>query len=92
VDADYAVGVAEALKGTFNGIVVLAATGGGSVALIASVAKEHQGKVQAGKIIQTIAPIVGGKGGGKPDFARGGGKDVAKVDAALAEARKMIGA
>ncbi|MFZ2280257.1 MAG: alanine--tRNA ligase [Prosthecobacter sp.] len=92
VDADYAVGVAEALKGTFNGIVVLAATGGGSVALIASVAKEHQGKVQAGKIIQSIAPIVGGKGGGKPDFARGGGKDVAKVDAALTEARKLIGA
>ncbi|WP_395753167.1 alanine--tRNA ligase [Prosthecobacter sp.] len=92
VDADYAVGVAEALKATFNGIVVLAATGGGSVALIASVAKEHQAKVQAGKIIQTIAPIVGGKGGGKPDFARGGGKDVAKVDAALAEARKLIGA
>ncbi|MDI1312781.1 alanine--tRNA ligase [Prosthecobacter sp.] len=92
VDADYAVGVAEALKGTFNGIVVLAATGGGSVALIASVAKEHQAKVQAGKIIQTIAPIVGGKGGGKPDFARGGGKDVNKVDAALAEARKLIGA
>ena len=92
VDADYAVGVAEALKGTFPGIVVLAATGGGSVALIASVAKEHQGKVQAGKIIQTIASIVGGKGGGKPDFARGGGKDITKVDAALAEARKLIGA
>ncbi|MBX7209718.1 MAG: alanine--tRNA ligase [Verrucomicrobiaceae bacterium] len=91
VDADYAVAVSDALKSTFNGIVVLATTGGGSVALIASVAKDHQAKVQAGKIIQTIAPIVGGKGGGKPDFARGGGKDVSKVDAALAEARKLVG-
>ena len=79
------------LKGNFNGIVILATTGGGNVALIASVAKDHQAKIQAGKIIQTIAPIVGGKGGGKPDFARGGGKDVSKVDAALAEARKMVG-
>ncbi len=90
VDADYAVAVSDALKGSFNGIVVLATTGGGNVALIVSVAKDHQAKVQAGKIIQTIAPVVGGKGGGKPDFARGGGKDVSKVDAALAEARKML--
>lgn len=91
VDGDYAMAVADALKGLFNGIVVLGATGGGSVALIATVAKEHQSKIQAGKIIQTIAPIVGGKGGGKPDFARGGGKDASKVDAALAEARKLVG-
>ncbi len=90
VDADYAMAVSDALKGVFNGIVVLAATGGGSVALIATVAKDHQARMQAGKIIQTIAPIVGGKGGGKPDFARGGGKEVNKVDEALAEARKLI--
>ena len=91
VDADYAVAVNDALKGQFPGVIVLAATGGGSVALIANVGKEHQSRVQAGKIIQTIAPIVGGKGGGKPDFARGGGKDVSQVDAALAEARKLVG-
>lgn len=91
VDADYAVAVNDALKGQFPGVIVLAATAGGSVALIANVGKDLQGKVQAGKIIQTIAPIVGGKGGGKPDFARGGGKDVSKVDAALAEARKLVG-
>jgi alanyl-tRNA synthetase len=90
VDGDYAMAVSDALKGVFNGIVVLAATGGGSVALIATVAKDHQARVQAGKIIQTIAPIVGGKGGGKPDFARGGGKEVNKADEALAEARKLI--
>ncbi len=91
VDADYAMALNDALKSQFPGIIVLAATGNGSVALFANVGKEHQSKVQAGKIIQTIAPIVGGKGGGKPDFARGGGKDVSKVDAALAEARKLIG-
>jgi len=91
VDADYAMALNDALKSQFNGIVVLAATGGGNVTLMANVGKEHQAKVQAGKIIQTIAPLVGGKGGGKPDFARGGGKDVSKVDAALAEARKLVG-
>ncbi len=91
VDADYAMALNDALKGQFNGVIVLAATGGGSVTLMANVSKDHQSKVQAGKIIQTIAPIVGGKGGGKPDFARGGGKDVSKVDAALAEARKLVG-
>ena len=91
VDADYAMAVNDALKSQFTDIIVLAATGGGNVTLMANVGKDHQSKVQAGKIIQTIAPIVGGKGGGKPDFARGGGKDVSKVDAALAEARKLIG-
>jgi alanyl-tRNA synthetase len=90
VDADYAMAVNDALKVQFGGIIVLAATGGGNVTLMANVGKDHQSKVQAGKIIQTIAPIVGGKGGGKPDFARGGGKDVSKVDAALAEARKLV--
>jgi len=89
VDADYAMAVNDALKGQFDGVIILAATGGGNVTLMANVGKDHQAKVQAGKIIQTIAPIVGGKGGGKPDFARGGGKDVSKVDAALAEARKL---
>ncbi len=89
VDADYAMALNDALKGQFSGIIVLAATGGGNVTLMANVGKEHQAKVQAGKIIQAIAPIVGGKGGGKPDFARGGGKDVSKVEAALAEARKL---
>ena len=91
VDGDYAMAVNDALKGVFNGIIVLASTGNGNVTLMATVSKEHQAKVQAGKIIQAIAPIVGGKGGGKPDFARGGGKDVSKVDAALAEARKLVG-
>jgi alanyl-tRNA synthetase len=91
VDADYAMALNDALKGIFNGVIVLAATGGGNVTLMANVGKEHQARVQAGKIIQAIAPLVGGKGGGKPDFARGGGKDVGQVEAALAEVRRLVG-
>ena len=92
VDGDYAMAVSDALKSLFNGIVVLGTTGGGNVALIATVSKDHQAKIQAGKIIQTIAPHVGGKGGGKPDFARGGGKEVSGLDAALAEAKRLAAA
>jgi alanyl-tRNA synthetase len=60
------------------------------VALIAAVTPQFPAKVQAGKIIQAIAPIVGGKGGGKPDNARGGGKDASKLDEALAKVRTLL--
>jgi len=86
---EVSLGIAEALKSQFPGASILASNYSGSVSLSASVPIEFNKQLQAGKIIQTIAPIVGGKGGGKPDFARGGGKDVSKVDAALAEARKL---
>ena len=71
--------------------MVLGGTANNAVALVAAVSPEFTAKVQAGKIIQTIAPIIGGKGGGKPDYARGGGKDVSKLDEALAKAVQFIG-
>ena len=91
VDGDYVMAVNDALKGQFKGIIILGSAFNGAVVLTANVDKDFQAKAQAGKIIQTIAPIVGGKGGGKPDFARGGGKDADKLEAALAEARKLVG-
>ncbi|MBI5387619.1 MAG: hypothetical protein HZA90_23410 [Verrucomicrobia bacterium] len=78
------------LKGQFKGVIVLGGAANGAVALIASVSSEFTSKAQAGKIIQQIAPVVGGKGGGKPDNARGGGKDVSKLDEALAKAKTLI--
>ena len=90
-DGDTVQAVADSLKGRFKGVVVLGGVANGAVALVAAVSAEFTAKIQAGKIIQQIAPIVGGKGGGKPDNARGGGKDSAKLEDALAKARSLIG-
>ena len=90
IDADAALALVEALRGQFKGVVVVGSSGG-SVAVMASVSPEYVAKVQAGKIVQAITPIVGGKGGGKPDFARGGGKDASKLDEALATVRTLLG-
>ena len=90
VDGDALQAVADALKGKFAGVVVLAGATEDSVALAASVSPEFVKAFQAGKLIQAIAPIVGGKGGGRPDFARGAGKDTAQLDAALLKARELL--
>jgi len=90
VDGDFLQAVIDSLKSQFKGVVVLGGAANGAVALVAAVSADFTAKVQAGKIIQTIAPIVGGKGGGKPDNARGGGKDAAKLDEALAKARTLL--
>ncbi len=89
-DGDFLQSVADSLKGRFKGVIVLGAAANGAVALVAAVSPEFTAAVQAGKIIQQIAPIIGGKGGGKPDNARGGGKDAGKLDEALAKARQLF--
>ena len=90
-DGDYLQAVVDALKGRFKGVIVLGGAANGSVALVANVSSDFTAKIQAGKIIQAIAPIVGGKGGGKPDNARGGGKDASKLEEALAKAKTLLG-
>jgi alanyl-tRNA synthetase len=89
-DGDTLQSAADALKGKFGGVIVLGGVFHGAVSLVAAVGKDHTAKVAAGKIIQSIAPIVGGKGGGKPDNARGGGKDAARLTDALSAAREFI--
>jgi alanyl-tRNA synthetase len=89
-DGDTLQAAADALKAKFDGVIVLGGSAGGAVSLVAAVGKEHTAKVAAGKIIQSIAPVVGGKGGGRPDNARGGGKDAAKLADALASAREFV--
>ena len=89
-DGDFLQAIADSLKGRFKGVVVLGGSANNAVALVATVSAEFTAKVQAGKIIQAIGPIVGGKGGGKPDNARGGGKDASKLDEALAKVKTLL--
>jgi alanyl-tRNA synthetase len=66
-----------------SGVVVLSTADDGKVALIAGVTKDLTAKVHAGKLIQTLAKLVGGSGGGRPDLAEGGGTDTSALKSAL---------
>ncbi len=89
-DAKLLQAVADALKQKFDGPIVLAGAKDGHVALVALVPKSLTSKFQANKIIQQIARMVGGKGGGRPENAQGGGTDADKIDQALAEAKRLL--
>jgi alanyl-tRNA synthetase len=74
-----------------SGVVVLgSAQEDGKLALVAGVTKDLTGRVQAGKIVGAVAKLVGGSGGGRPDLAEAGGKDVAQLDAALASVPETV--
>ncbi|MEO0453072.1 MAG: alanine--tRNA ligase [Verrucomicrobiota bacterium] len=78
------------LKKHFNGISILAGGRDGKVALAVSVPKEYTNWIKAGDVIKEIAPIVGGKGGGKPELAQGGGQFPEKINDALDQAKEFI--
>ena len=59
-------------------VVVLASTEDGAVSIVSAVTKDLTAKVHAGKLVGAVAQAVGGKGGGRPDMAEGGGKDAAR--------------
>ena len=84
--------LADSLRNKWkSAVVVLASTGEGAVAIVAAVTKDLTGKVQAGKLVSAVAQATGGKGGGRPDMAEGGGKDAAALDAALEAVYRDIG-
>ena len=73
-----------------SGVVVLAAPGDGKVTIVVGVTPDLTRRVQAGQVVKQIAPIVGGGGGGRPDFAEAGGKDPSKIGEMLAATRGIL--
>jgi alanyl-tRNA synthetase len=67
-----------------SGVILLAATEGDKISLVAGVTKDLTDRFKAGELMRHVAEQVGGKGGGRPDMAQGGGTDVAALPAALA--------
>ena len=92
VDSESLRTLADTLKSRLkSGIVVLAAPmPEGKVSLIVTVTPDLAKKAPAGQLVKTLAPIVGGGGGGRPDFAQAGGKDASKITELLAAAQKEV--
>ena len=66
-----------------KGVIMLAAESDGKITLSAGVTKNLTGEIKAGALMQFVAPQIGGKGGGRPDMAQGGGTDSVALPAAL---------
>lgn len=73
-----------------SGVVILAAPGEDKIALVAGVTDTLVEKIKAGDIIKSLSAAVGGKGGGRADFAQGGGSDRGALDAALETAKAEV--
>ncbi|HIM95256.1 MAG TPA: alanine--tRNA ligase, partial [Gammaproteobacteria bacterium] len=83
--------IADKLKDKLgSAVVVLAAVSGDKVSLVAGVTKDLTDKYQAGKILNHVAQQVGGKGGGRPDMAQGGGTQPENIGSALASVKDLI--
>jgi alanyl-tRNA synthetase len=82
--------VADSLRNRKVPVVVLASVEDGDIAIVAAVKKDQTGKFHAGKLAGALAQAVGGKGGGRPDMAEGGGKNPAALDEALARIRSEL--
>ena len=73
-----------------SGVIVLAGVADDKVSLVAMVTSDLTKRVHAGKLLKAVAEVVDGRGGGRPDMAQGGGRDVSKVGDALARAEAFL--
>ena len=92
-DAETLRSAADQYKGRFeNAVIVLGSAADGKVMLVASVSPAISKTVSAGQLIGKVAEMVGGRGGGRPDFAQAGGNDPSKLDEALRAVPDLVAA
>ena len=72
-------------------VVLLAAIDGDKIILVAGVTQDATDRIRAGDVIKEFAGRLGGKGGGRPDMAQGGGSDTAALPGALADVANWVG-
>ncbi|MCU1383668.1 MAG: alaS 2 [Acidobacteria bacterium] len=91
MDKDALRGLADSLKAKIrSGVVVIASESEGKVQIVVAVTPDLTARVKAGQIVKEIAPIVGGGGGGRPDFAEAGGKQPEKIDDMLKASEAVL--
>ncbi|HEV3483035.1 MAG TPA: alanine--tRNA ligase [Candidatus Acidoferrales bacterium] len=73
-----------------SGVIILGAIEDGKVALITAVTKDLTPRLHAGKIVQELAKLVGGSGGGRPDLAEAGGKDTSGIEKAIDQVYPLL--
>jgi alanyl-tRNA synthetase len=84
-------GLVDSLKAKIkSGVVVVASANDGKVQIVVAVTPDLTGRIKAGQVVKEIAPIVGGSGGGRPDFAEAGGKQPEKIDEMLTAAEGIV--
>jgi alanyl-tRNA synthetase len=91
LDKDALRALADSLKARVqSGVVVIASANDGKVQMVVAVTPDLTSRVKAGAIVKELAPLVGGGGGGRPDFAEAGGKHPDKIDEMLARAPEAV--
>jgi alanyl-tRNA synthetase len=91
LDKDALRNLADSLKSSIkSGVVVIAAASDGKVQIVVAVTPDLTARIKAGQVVKELAPIVGGGGGGRPDFAEAGGRQPEKIDEMLERSAGVV--
>jgi len=73
-----------------SGVIAISSVCDGKVSLVVSVSSDLTSRIKAGDLVKEAAKLIGGNGGGKPDYAQAGGTEIAGIEAAMSAVKSMI--